>query len=163
RERARVLLMKRESTIRWRVLLMACVASGILAWDGQRRLRIDTDITSAVPTGSVAFESARQVLARHTSLDRVVINLSMRDGRAQPDALIAAGDAVVAELERTNLFSTVGTAGAAQGMTALYANLPGQLPLLFSRDELEKQVAPRLEGEAIAARLATLAAEVSDL
>jgi predicted exporter len=144
-------------------LVAACAVSAFLAWLGQHRLRIDTDITSAVPTGSAAFESARQVLARHTSLDRVVINLSMRDGRAQPDALVAAGDAVVAELERTNLFSTVGTAAAAQGMTALYANLPGQLPLLFSRNELEKQVAPRLEAEAISARLATLAAEVSDL
>ena len=155
--------MKRASTIRWRVLLVACAASALLAWLGQHRLRIDTDITSAVPTGSAAFESARQVLARHTSLDRVVINLSMSDGRAQPDALLAAGDAVIAELEKSKLFSMVGTAAAAQGMTALYADLPGQLPLLFSRDELEKQVAPRLEGAAVSARLATLAAEAADL
>jgi predicted exporter/SAM-dependent methyltransferase len=155
--------VKRASAIRWRVLIVACAASAFLAWLGQRRLRIDTDITSAVPTGSAAFESARQVLARHTSLDRVVINLSMRDGRAQSDALLAAGDVVVAELERSNLFATVGTAAAARGMTALYADLPQQLPVLFSRDELEAQVAPRLESAAISARLATLAAEVSDL
>ena len=155
--------MKRERTIRWRVLLLACVASGVLAWDGQRRLRIDTDITSAVPRGSVAFESARQVLSRHTSLDRVVINLSMRDGRAQPDALIAAGDVVVAELERSGLFTMVGTAAAARGITAIYADLPSQLPLLFSRDELNRLVAPKLEPAALSARLTDLAAEASDL
>ena len=155
--------MKRESTIRWRVLLIACVASGILAWDGQRRLRIDTDITSAVPTGSVAFESARQVLARHTSLDRVVINLSMRDGRAQPDALIAAGDVIVSELERSGLFTMVGTAAAARGITAIYADLPSQLPSLFSREELEHLVAPRLQPTALSERLGNLAVEASDL
>jgi len=154
---------RRESTIRWRVLVLACIASGALAWVGQDRLRIDTDITSAVPTGSVAFESARQVLARHTSLDRVVINLSLRDGRAQPDALIAAGDVVVAELERSGLFTMVGTAAAARGITALYADLPAQLPLLFSRDELYRQVAPRLEPTALLARLTDLAAQASDL
>jgi len=155
--------MKRESTIRWRVLLLACVASGLLAWYGQYRLRIDTDITSAVPTGSVAFESARQVLARHSSLDRVVINLSLRDGRTQPDALIAAGDVVVTELERSGLFTMVGTAAAARGLTSLYADLPAQLPWLFSREELQRLVAPRLEPTALSARLGELAAEASDL
>ena len=155
--------MKRESTIRWRVLLLACVASGLLAWYGQDRLRIDTDITSAVPTGNVAFESARQVLARHSSLDRVVMNLSFRDGRAQPDALIAAGDVVVAELERSGVFTMVGTATAARGMTAIYADLPAQLPLLFSREELQRLVEPRLEAAALSARLGDLAAEASDL
>jgi predicted exporter/SAM-dependent methyltransferase len=103
------------------------------------------------------------VLARHTSLDRVVINLSMRDGRAQPDALIAAGDVVVAELERSGLFTLVGTAAAARGLTALYADLPSQLPLLFSREELQRQVAPRLEPAALLARLNELAAQASDL
>ena len=155
--------MARESTIRWRVLLLACVATGLLAWAGQRRLRIDTDITSAVPTGNVAFESARQVLARHTSLDRVVVNLSLRDGSSNPEALIAAGDLLVAELDRSGLFSTVGTAAAARGMTSLYTNLPSQLPVLFSREQLEKDVAPRLSAAAVDARLESLAADVSDL
>ena len=155
--------MKGESTIRWRVLLVACVASGVLAWDGQRRLRIDTDNTTAVPTGSVAFESAKAVLSRHTSLDRVVINLSLRDGRADPDALVSAGDVVVAELERSGLFTMVGTAAAARGITAIYADLPSQLPLLFSSDELNRLVAPRLDGAALTARLQELAAQASDL
>jgi SAM-dependent methyltransferase len=104
----------REPSIRWRVLLVACIATALLAWAGQRRLRIDTDITSPVPTGRVAFESAQQVLARHTSLDRVMVNLSMRDGKANRDALIAAGDLLVAELDRSGLFSTVGTVTAAR-------------------------------------------------
>ena len=155
--------MARESAIRWRVLLVACAATGLLAWAGQRRLRIDTDITSAVPTGNMAFESARQVLARHSSLDRVVINLSLRDGRADADALIAAGDSLVAELDRSALFSSVGTAMAARGLTSLYANIPARLPLLFSREELQQSVAPRLEPAAIAERLRILAADASDL
>ena len=83
-----------------RVLLASCVVVGLAAWAGQHRLRIDTDITRAVPAGNRAFESARQVLARHTALDKVVVNLSMRDGRADVPALLAAGDALVAALER---------------------------------------------------------------
>ena len=155
--------MARESTIRWPVLIVACVATGFLAWAGQYRLRIDTDITSAVPTGNIAFASARQVLARHPSLDRLVVNLSFRDGHAEPDALIAAGDLVVAELDRSGLFSSVGTAAAARGITAIYANMSAQLPLLFSQADLEHDVVPRLEPAAISARLASLAADVSDL
>jgi predicted exporter/SAM-dependent methyltransferase len=144
-------------------LLLACAISAALAWLGQHRIRIDTDITSAVPTGNAAFESARQVLARHTSLDRLVLNLSMRDGHTHLDALVAAGDLAVSELEKTQLFATVGTAAAAQGMTAIYADLPRQLPLLFSRDELERQVAPRTQAAALSSRLATLASEAADL
>lgn len=155
--------MARESTIRWRVLLIACAATGLLAWVGQRRLRIDTDVTSAVPTGNQAFESARQVLARHSSLDKVVINLSLRDGRADPSALLAAGDALVAALDRSGLFSSVGTAAAASGLASLYTNLPQRLPLLFSEEELQRQVSPRLEPAAIGMRLQSLAADAADL
>ena len=155
--------MARESTIRWRVLLVACVATGLLAWAGQSRLRIDTDITSAVPTGNAAFESARQVLARHTSLDKVVVNLSLADGRSDPGALLAAGDALVAELDRSKLFSSVGTAAAAAGLTSLYANIPARLPALFSAEELRQQVLPRLEPAAVATRLQGLAADASDM
>jgi predicted exporter/2-polyprenyl-3-methyl-5-hydroxy-6-metoxy-1,4-benzoquinol methylase len=155
--------MAGRSTIRWRVLAVACVATGVLAWAGQHRLRVDTDITSAVPTGTVAFASARQVLARHPALDRLVVNLSFRDGHADTEALIAAGDLVVTELERSGLFASVGTGAAARGITALYANVPSQLPLLFSREDLQREVAPRLEPAAVSARLAALAADVSDL
>lgn len=155
--------MARDSAIRWPVLLVACVVTGLFAWAGQRRLRVDTDITSAVPTGNVAFESARQVLARHTSLDRVVVNLSLKDGSSNPEALLAAGDFLVSELEKSGLFSVVGTAAAARGLTALYTNLPSQLPILFSREQLENEVAPRLAPAALETRLAGLAADVSDL
>jgi len=86
-----------------------------------------------------------------------------RDEGAPYAALIEAGDVVVAELERSRLFSSVGTASAARGITALYAGVPSQLPLLFSQADLERDVAPRLEPAAIGARLDALAADVSDL
>jgi predicted exporter/SAM-dependent methyltransferase len=155
--------MSGERTIRWRVLLTSCVLVGLAAWAGQRRLRIDTDITNAVPAGNPAFESARQVLARHTSLDRVVVDVAMRDGRANVSALVAAGDALVAELERSGQFASVGTSAAAAGFTSLFAELPSRLPLLFSARELAQQVLPRLAPEAIAARLHGLATDAAEL
>jgi uncharacterized protein len=155
--------MARESTIRWPVLLGVCVATGLLAWAGQQRLRIDTDVTSAVPRGNVAFESARQVLARHSALDRVVINLSLPDGRSDPEALIAAGDTLVAALDRSGLFSSVGTVAAGRGLTSLYASIPARLPALFSGDELARAVLPRLDPSAVAQRLQALAADASDM
>jgi predicted exporter/SAM-dependent methyltransferase len=160
---ARKQTMAREKILRWRVLIAACVVTGLLAWAGQHRLRIDTDITSAIPSGNVAFSSARQVLARHSSLDRLVVNLSMHDGRALPEALIAAGNRVVAELVRTGLFSAVGTNTAAQGMTSLYVELPSRLPQLFSYAALKQAIAPRLEPAAIEARLTSLVADAADL
>jgi uncharacterized protein len=153
----------RERTICWPVLLAACAVTGLCAWAGQRRLRVDTDITSAVPTGNRAFESARQVLARHSTLDKVVVNLSLRDGRADAGALLAAGDALVAQLDRSELFTQVGTAAAASGLTDLFAGLPSRLPLLFSAEELERDVRPRLAPAAVAARLQSLAAEAAEM
>jgi predicted exporter/SAM-dependent methyltransferase len=144
-------------------LLVACAASGLLAWVGQNRLRIDTDITSTVPADNLAFESARQVLSRHTSLDRVVVNLSMRDGSRDPESLVATADWLVAELERSGLFAAVGNAAAGRGFASLYADLPSRLPVLFSRQQLEKEVAPRLLPAAVEARLQNLVADVSDL
>ncbi len=155
--------MAREPTLRVGVLAVACATVGLLGWAGQRRLRIDTDITSAVPAGEPAFESARQVLARHSALDKVAINLSLREGRGAPGALLDAGDVVVAELERSGLFSSVGTAAAAAGLTALYAELPARLPLLFSEAQLEGEVRARLEPSAIAERLGRLVAEAAEL
>src|SRR5512138_1619923 len=105
--------MGRERAIRWSTLFASAIVLALAAWAGQRRLRIDTDITGAVPVGNPAFESARQVLARHTALDKVAINLSMRDGHADAAALLAAGDALVAALERSGQFTSVGTAAAA--------------------------------------------------
>jgi uncharacterized protein len=155
--------MRRESAIRWPALLISCAVMALMAWIGQSRLRIDTDITSAVPKGNLAFSSARQVLARHPSLDRVVINLSMKDGHADPNALVKAGDALVEALEKSGLFSSVGTADAARGMTSLYTGTPARLPALFSKEELERDVAPRLTPAEIDARLASIANDAADL
>lgn len=155
--------MARESAIRWRVLILACLGTGLLAWWGVARLRVDSDITSAVPAGNLAFESARQVLARHSSLDKVVVNLSFVDGHSDPNALIAAGDMLEKEMQGSGLFASVGTAEAAQGLTAIYTRIPAQLATLFTADELAQEVAPRLAPQAIAARLDALAADVSDL
>jgi predicted exporter/SAM-dependent methyltransferase len=155
--------MARERTIRWPVLLASSVVVALAAWVGQQRLRVDTDITRAVPVGNQAFESARQVLSRHTALDKVAINLSMRDGRADVPVLLAAGDALVAALESSGVFSSVGTSSAAAGMTALYIGVPAELPMLFSAEELEREVLPRLAPEAITARLRSLAADASEM
>jgi predicted exporter len=134
-----------------------------MAWLGGRRLRVDTDISSAVPQGDIAFSSARTVLQRHPSMDRVVIDLAMRDGRAEPDALIRAADVLVARLEKSGLFSSVGTADAARGMTSLYTSTSARLPALFSAEQLQEQVAPRLTPEAVEERLGALASDIAEL
>ena len=155
--------MARERSIRWPVLLASFAVVALAAWLGQHRLRIDTDITRAVPTGNQAFESARQVLSRHTALDKVAVNLSLRDDRADVPALLAAGDALVAALESSGLFSSVGTARATAGLTSLYADLPARLPFLLSDHDLEEQVLPRLAPDAIAARLRSAAADAAEM
>jgi predicted exporter/SAM-dependent methyltransferase len=155
--------MAGEGTIRWRVLFAAGVVVGLAAWAGQRRLRVDTDITRAVPGGDTAWASARQVLERHTALDQVVVDLSLRDGRADVPALVAAGDALVVELERSGQFSSVGARQAMAGLTSIYTALPARLPGLFSAEELERDVRPRTAPEAVAARVHEMAAQAFEL
>ena len=154
--------MARESTIRWPVLIVACVATASLR---------GRTVPSAHRYRHHVRGSDRQYclrqrppgsrppsFARPTGGESVVSS-----GHTDTDALVAAGDVVVAELVRSGLFSGVGTAAAARGITALYADVPSELPLLFSHSDLERDVVPRLETAAIGARLDALAADVSDL
>jgi uncharacterized protein len=155
--------MRRESAIRWPVLVLSCVAMAVMFFIGQRRVQIDTDITSAVPEGNLAFSGAKRVLARYPSLDTVVIDLSMQGGRSDPNALVQAADTLSAELTASQLFSRVGTADAVRGMTALFATTPQNLPALFSREELEHDVLPRLDPNAIDRRITDVLGDLGDL
>jgi predicted exporter len=155
--------MRRESTIRWPVLIIACLAMAAMFFIGQRRLKIDTDITSAVPDTSPAFSGAKKVLERYPSLDTVVIDLSMRDGRSDPNALVEAADALSLELTKSQLFSRVGTADAVRGMVFLFSTTPKNLPALFSREEIDRDVVPRLDPKAVDERIADQLQGLTDL
>ena len=75
---------------------------GLLA---RERLHIETDIAASIPGDDPVLAAARAILADHLALDRVALDLSFADGRADPEGLAAAGERLAERLRRSGLFS----------------------------------------------------------
>ncbi|HMA94061.1 MAG TPA: MMPL family transporter, partial [Polyangiaceae bacterium] len=93
----------------------------------------------------------------------VAIDVALADGSADPERLRNAARIIEDTLRDSQQFSNVGAANWLEGIAALRASLIPRLPVLFSRDELERQVAPRLTESAIRARLNDNYAKLGEL
>ncbi|MFH1135814.1 MAG: methyltransferase domain-containing protein [Pseudomonadota bacterium] len=124
----------------------ALVAAAVLLfWLGQTRLRIDADITAALPRNDPVAASAQKILEHHPALENVFIDLSLKDGTANRETLAAAAKALSRGLDETGLVRVVTGQGAAEAMPTLFNLVVEHLPLFFSRDDLEKDAAPLLD------------------
>ncbi len=154
-------MAKRE--IRWSVvafatfLVVTCMAVAL------RRIRVDSDLTSSIPAGSPVLESGRRLLTKHPLIDWVAIDISLKDGSADPTRLVEAAGTVQAVLSQSEQFANVGNADWVKGMAALHGDLLQRLPSLFSRQELETFVLTRLTDNAIRTRLKEDYAQLSEL
>jgi uncharacterized protein len=128
-----------------------------------RRIRVESDLTLSIPAGSPVLETGRKLLRKHPVVDRVAIDLSLRDGSTAPDRLVEAADHVQKMLGESGLFSRVGTADWAAGLASLHASVAERLPTLFSTEELHTLVEPRLGETSIRAAIAEDYAELAEL
>ena len=153
----------RSDSIRWWVVVVATVATAAAAWVALSRIRIDADLTNTIPQGSSQLAASHRILQRHPIVDRVVVDLHV-PGRSDAVArLVEAADLVKARLEQSELFMSVGSEGAAEALASLYPSLPEALPVLFRADELQEQVAPRLQAEQVRAAVEQNFQELAEL
>lgn len=117
------------------------------------RIHVESDLTTSIPVGDPVLYSGRQLVAKHPLIDWVAIDVALKDGSADPDRLRDAAAIVEGALLDSQQFTNVGAADWLQGLAALRATLVHRLPTLFSREELERDVAPRLTEAAIRAHL----------
>ncbi len=145
----------RSLPLNWRFLtLTLAVTLGLFGW-GLSRLEIDTDILGALPKTNPVVADGTYLLLHHPMQNLVVVDVavepvrSRHPGRLRPDGRVpAAGERAFQERRHG------GRPGAHAG-----ADRPlrrGRLPVLFSAEQLQADVAPLLEPSAIRGRVAEI-------
>ncbi len=140
-----------------RYLLLACSLLAALGFTlaALHRLHVDTDIVRSMPGQEQVMRDALEIFENHPVHDQVAVDVDL--GRAEPDQLVAVGQALEEKMRASGLFAEVGNRELSSLMPALLVQVSGHLPLLFSEQELQRDVAPRLKPEAVQQRVQELA------
>jgi predicted exporter/SAM-dependent methyltransferase len=142
-----------HSPVRWGVVLVTLAAIALASATALQRLCIESDLTASIPGGTRTLEGSRTLLRTHPIVDRVAVDLSVSDGSPAPARLVAAADQVQERLKRSGLFASVGMGRSAPALAQLSPQVAESLPVLFSRQELGEQVAPRLGRDQVRATI----------
>lgn len=140
-----------KNSFHFSLAIVTLVALSLLFTIAVNRLHFDFDVASSLPTGDPVISNARYMLKHHPLQDQVVIDIGLTT--ANPDLLVEAGDIVVQELRRSDLFKKIGLGDLRNEFPALMKILLDRLPILFSRLELEKRVRPLLEPHQVRTKL----------
>ncbi len=147
--------LRRSSLKRYLLLLCSLLAALGLTWAALQRLHVDTDIVRSMPGEEQVMRDAMAIFASHPIHDQVAVDIELAS--SAPDELVAIGSALEERMRASGLFAQTGNQELSTLMPELLAQLPPRLPLLFSEQELRRQVAPRLEPAALQERIEELA------
>jgi len=114
------------------------------------RLDIDTDIVRSLPSDQTVISDALDIFTNHPIHDQIAIDISLNiDDR---DILVQCGEYIEEQFHASKLFAEVGTSEIASLIPDLALHVIRNLPILFSSEELEQYIAPRLEKQFIETR-----------
>ncbi len=147
--------------INYLLLFFVVVAVCGLAVVGFKRLHIDTDVVRTLPANEQVIVDALEIFTNHPIHDQVAVDIMI--DRNDPDILVACGTFLQDKMAASGLFAEVGLGEAGTLIPELARKVVDELPLLFSREELETRVAPRLQGSAIRQRLGNVMEDMSGL
>ncbi len=128
--------------VNFRRLSIVLFISAILAGTGLLRLDIDTDVVHSLPSGDPVVDDGLEVFAHHPIHDQIAVDLTVSP--FDRVLLIAVGDYFKKRMQKSGLFTQVGMDEIGNLIPELAVHVVQNLPLLFSRKELEEHVAPRL-------------------
>jgi len=136
------------------VLIASCAALGLM------RLAIDTDVVRSLPVGERVMVDAVEIFAKHPIHDQIAVDIMI--DRDDPNALVECGAFLEEKMRDSGLFAQVGTAAMGELVPRLAFHAARNLPLLFSREELQN-VAPLLAPERIDERVRALHEDLGSL
>lgn len=145
-------MSKIKYPINWLAVLAVVAAIGLLFWGVSSQLKIETDILESMPYHDPVLRSARQVISHLPISDKIFIDLEQTSGNR--DTLARAASFVTETLSKSDLFTEVGISSEAENFPQLIAHVQNNLPLLFSRDDLEQKIEPLLSPAKIREALA---------
>jgi uncharacterized protein len=140
------------------VVLLFIIASTVTA---VLRLDMDTDIVRSLPANSVVVSDALDIFANHPIHDQIAVDVALSVD--DMDTLLACGQYIEEEFSTSGLFREVGNGEIATLIPELALHVVENLPLLFTKAELEAEIAPRLKTDFIQTRLQESVQKLSSL
>lgn len=123
------------------------------------RVQIDTNIVRSMPIQDQVILDALEIFGNHPIHDQIAVDLFTA---GSPDQLVT----LATELEKngqSGLFAKVGNQELQLVMPELMGHVEKSLPLLFSAEELQQDIAPLLTSNAITERLDKLTKSLAEL
>jgi predicted exporter/SAM-dependent methyltransferase len=142
----------RKYQIKWPIVfIVALIVALLFFWESQH-LKIETDILESMPHNDPVLSDARQIIRHLPIQDKLFIDL----GQESPDRdrLVKTVSIVTDKLIKSDLFTKVGMSDEARNFPELMAHVTDSLPVLFSTEQLEKEIKPLLEPARIKEALA---------
>jgi len=150
----------RRYRLRWSLMLaVVAVLGGLLLYESQGGVRIETDILASLPRHDPVLADAHRVIRHLPVQDRLIIDVAVRaegagtDLKSVPaeisqersrDVLVAGAGIIEAGLRESGLFRQVGMQQMEAFFPELADHVVGHLPLLFDGPQLKAQIAPLL-------------------
>ncbi len=141
-------------------LAVALVCVGMLT-AAVYNVKIETDIVAALPDGDGVIADARHILRNHPRQDMIVIDLSVES--PAPDELVKTAEFIEQSLMSSGLFKSVGSKDIEGAVAGMIFHVAENLPVLFSKQELEQRVAPLIEKQEVKKRLEAAIMRLSDI
>src|SRR5665648_863898 len=146
--------------INYRLLFFVSLLIICCAVVGKMRLDIDTDLARSLPASERVIADALEIFNHHPIHDQVAVDIKI-NGDDQ-DSLVEGAVFLEQMMKESGLFAQVGTNAMGELIPRLAVHVARNLPLLFSREELQK-IVPLLEPDRINERLRRTHGELASL
>ena len=134
--------MKSQS-VNYPLLFVVGIVICLFTVVGLQRLDIDTDIVKSLPNHEQVIVDALEIFDNHPIHDQVAVDIMIDTD--DPDLLVECGAFLQDRMRASGLFSEVGMGEVGALIPELANQIARDLPLLFSQEDLEKKIAPRLQ------------------
>ncbi len=143
--------------------LLCCISLFIAALTilGLLRLDIDTDVVRSLPKGERIIADGLDIFEHHPIHDQIAVDIML--GIEDPDALVEVGSFLEEKMAASDLFTQVGIEATSALIPDLAIHVAHNLPLLFSREELEEKVVPLLDADRLNRRILALYQDLSTI
>lgn len=140
-----------EQRVNFPLLLLVLALIGGAAALGLMRLDIETDVLKSLPTDERVITDALAIFEHHPVHDQVAVDLAI--DRDDADILMHCAALAEERMQASGLFAAIGMGETGAMLPALTTHIVENLALLFTGEELERTVLPRLSEDAVRTRL----------
>lgn len=151
----------KPSLFRYVLLIASILLSLVLTYVAFLRVQIDTNIVRSMPIQDQVILDALEIFENHPIHDQIAVDLSLQPG--SPDQLVTLATELEKKMGQSGLFAKVGNQELQLVMPELMGHVEKSLPLLFSAEELQQDIAPLLTSNAITERLDKLTKSLAEL